>query len=155
MLFQGRAPLYHYIGQVGPRLGDSGSLVEQKSCHNLMVEADIHLRPLHASILYIYKVFQLLVCCLKGIWVHPYTTPAKLAPDLGTQGHLLQSENISTKSWLRLISTSDHFIHPYQTYKKVLSHWYAVSRSYGCTLISYTSQVGPRFGNSGSLDEWK
>ena len=88
MLFQGRAPLYHYIGQVGPRLGDSGSLVEQKSCHNLMVEADIHLRPLHASILYIYKVFQLLVGCLKGIWVHPYTTPAKLAPDLGTQGHL-------------------------------------------------------------------
>ena len=54
-----------------------------------MVEADIHLRLLHTSILDIYKVFEPLVCCLKGVWVHPYTiTLAKLAPDLGTQGHL-------------------------------------------------------------------
>jgi hypothetical protein len=46
-----------------------------------MAEADIHLRPLHTSIFDIYKGFALLVCCLKGMWVHPYTvTPAKLAP---------------------------------------------------------------------------
>ena len=58
-----------------------------------MVEADIHLKPLHTSMLDIYKVFELLVSCLKGIMVHPYTvTPAKLAPDLGSQGHLW-SEN--------------------------------------------------------------
>jgi hypothetical protein len=64
-------------------------------------------------ILDIYKVFEPLVCCLKGIWLHPYTiTPAKLALDLGSQGHLW-SENDATTSWLRLISTSDHFIHPY------------------------------------------
>ncbi len=43
--------------------------------------------PLHISILDIYKVFEPLVCCLKGICVHPYTvTPAKLAPDLGFLG---------------------------------------------------------------------
>jgi len=49
-----------------------------------MVEADIHLKPLLKSILDIYKVFEPLVCCLKGIWVHPYVaTLAKLAPDLG------------------------------------------------------------------------
>jgi hypothetical protein len=77
-----------------------------------MVKADIHLRLLHTSIVDIYKVLKPLVCCLKGVWVHPYTiTSAKLAPDLGSQGHL-GSENDATTSWLRLISTSDHFIHP-------------------------------------------
>jgi hypothetical protein len=92
--------------------GDSGSLEEWKLCHNLMVEADIHLRPLHTSIVDIYKVLELL-CCLKGIWVHPYTiTPAKLPLDLGIQVHL-RSGNIATTSWLRLIFTSDHFINPY------------------------------------------
>ena len=59
-----------------------------------MIETDIHLRPLHTSILDIYKVFESLVCCLKGIWLHMYTiTPAKLVPDLGRQGHL-RSENM-------------------------------------------------------------
>ena len=94
----------------------------KKSCHNLTVEADIHLRPLQTSILHIYKVFQPFVCCLKGIWVHPYTiTSAKLAPDLGNQGYL-RNENDGIITWLRLISTSDCFIHPYKTYTKCLSH---------------------------------
>ena len=49
-----------------------------------MVEAEIHLRLLPTSSLDIYKVFETLVYCLKGIWVHPCTvTPAKLTPDLG------------------------------------------------------------------------
>ncbi len=63
MLSQGHmvAHLYRYTGQVAPRFGDSGSLEEWKRCHNVMVEADIHLRPLHTSILDIYKVFELLV----------------------------------------------------------------------------------------------
>ena len=105
-------PMYHYTRWVGPRFGDSGSLEEWKWYHNIMVEANIHLGPLHTSILDIYIVFGLLVCCLKVIWVHPYTiTPAKLAPDLGIQIHL-RSENDAIISWLRLISTSDHFIHP-------------------------------------------
>jgi hypothetical protein len=48
-----------------------------------MVEANIHLRPLHTTRLDIYKVFETLVCCLKGIWLHPYSiTLAKLPPDL-------------------------------------------------------------------------
>ena len=52
-----------------------------------MDEADVPLKLLHASIFDIYKVIEPLVCCLKGIWVHSYTiTPARLAPDLGTQG---------------------------------------------------------------------
>jgi hypothetical protein len=54
-----------------------------------MDEADVPLKLLHTSILDIYKVIESLVCCLKIIWVHPYTIiPARLAPDLGTQGQL-------------------------------------------------------------------
>ena len=115
MLSQGHmvAPLYHYTSQVFLSFGNSGSLEEWKWCHNVMVEADIHLRPLHTSILVIYKVFETLVCCLNGIWLHPYTiTLAKLPPDLGIQVHL-RSRNDATTSWLRLTSTSNHFIHPY------------------------------------------
>jgi hypothetical protein len=91
-----------------------------------MVEADIHFRPLQTSILDIYNVFKILVCCLKGIWLHPYTvTPAKLHPDLGIQVHF-RSGHDATTSLLRLIFTSDPFIHPYWTYTNGLSHWYAV-----------------------------
>ncbi len=107
------ASLYRYTGQVGPKFGDSGSLVEWKWCHYVVIEADIPLRPLHTSLLCIYKVFEALVCCLKGMWVHPYTiTPAKLALELGIQVHLW-SENDVITAWLRLISTSDPFIHQY------------------------------------------
>jgi hypothetical protein len=78
-----------------------------------MVESDIHLRLLHITILDIYKVFETLVCCLKGIWLYPYTiTLAKLATDLGIQVHL-RSGNDAKTSWLRMTLTSDHFIHPY------------------------------------------
>jgi hypothetical protein len=79
-----------------------------------MFEAEILLRPLHTSLLDIYKVIEPLVCCLeKGIWVHPYTiTPAKLATDLGIQVHWLRKHD-EIMSWLRLISTSEHFIHPF------------------------------------------
>jgi hypothetical protein len=82
-------------------------------CHNIMFEADIYLRLLQTSILDIYKVFEPFVCCLKGIWVQPYSiTLAKSPLDLGIQVHL-RSGNGATTSWLRLISTSDYFIHPY------------------------------------------
>jgi hypothetical protein len=76
-----------------------------------MVEADIHFRPLHTSIVDAYKVFETLVCCLKGIWLPPYTvTLAKSPPDLGIQVHL-RSGNDATKSLFRLKFTSDRFIH--------------------------------------------
>jgi hypothetical protein len=115
MLSQGHmvAPLYHYTGQVAPRFADSGSLEEWNRCHNVMFDADIHLKPLHTSILDIYKVFEPLICCLKGIWLHPYTsTPAKLPSDFGSLVHLVRSENDAIMSLLRLISTPDCFIHP-------------------------------------------
>ena len=96
-----------------PRFGNSGSLVEWKWCHCVMFEADIHLRSLHTSILDIYKVWGSLLCCLNGIWMHPYTmTLAKLTLDLGSHGHLWIG-NDAIVSWLRLISTSNHFKYPY------------------------------------------
>jgi hypothetical protein len=77
-----------------------------------MVVADINFRLLHTSMLDIYKVFETLVCCLKGIWLHPYTvTPAKMPSDFGIQVHL-RSGNDATMSWLRPIFTSDPFIQP-------------------------------------------
>jgi hypothetical protein len=55
----------------------------------MMVEADIHLRLLPTSILDIYNVLESLVCCLKGLWVHPYTVIlGKLAPDFKLLGYL-------------------------------------------------------------------
>ena len=116
MLSQGHmvAPLYHYTGQVSPRFGNSGSREEWKWCHNVIVEAGIHIRPLHTSIFDIYKVCELLVCFRNGILVHPsYTvTLAKLPPDLGIQLQL-RSGNDAPTSWLRLIFTPDHFKHSY------------------------------------------
>ena len=118
-----------------PDLGSQVHL-KRKWCHNIMDEADVPLKLLHTSILDIYKVIESLVCCLKGIWVHPSTiTPARLAPDLGTsQGHLWSDNDVIT-SRLRLISTSDPFMHPYYAYTKCLSYWYVVSRACWCTLI--------------------
>ncbi len=152
MLSQGHmvAPLYHYTGQVGPRFGKSGSLEEWKRCHNVMFEADIHLRPLHTSILDIYKVFELLVCCLKGIWLHPYRYTGQVGPRFGKSG--------SPEEWkwchkvmfeadihLRLIHASIVDIY------KVLSHWYAVSRAYGCTLIPLHRPSWPQIWEVNSI----
>jgi hypothetical protein len=59
-----------------------------------MVEADIHLRLYPTSILDIYKMFEVLVCCPTGIWVLPYfIPPAKLAPDFEILGHLWSGNN--------------------------------------------------------------
>ncbi len=53
-----------------------------------MAEADIHLRPLYASLLCINKVFELLVCGLKGVLVHPYRYTGQVGPGFGDSGSL-------------------------------------------------------------------
>jgi hypothetical protein len=80
------APLFfHHPGW--PQILNFFSFVEGKRFNYIMVKAHINLRLLPTSILDIYKVFEVLVCCLKGIWVHPYIfRPAKLAPDFGLLG---------------------------------------------------------------------
>ena len=56
----------------------------------VMGEPDIYyLKMPHTSVLGIYKVFEPLVGCLKGIWLQPYSvTLAKLDPDLVGRVHL-------------------------------------------------------------------
>jgi hypothetical protein len=89
MLSQGHISAPHIITQakVAPNFGILGHLWSGNDaigCHYIMVEADIHLRLLPTSILDKDNVLEPLVCCLKGIWVHPYIViPAKLAPDFG------------------------------------------------------------------------
>jgi hypothetical protein len=49
-----------------------------------MVEADIHLRPFTTStILDMFIVFEPLVWCCKGIWVHPYHSTCQVGPGFG------------------------------------------------------------------------
>ncbi len=45
----------------------SGSLVESKFCHDLMIEVYIHLKLLPASTLDIYKVFEHIDVLFTGI----------------------------------------------------------------------------------------
>jgi hypothetical protein len=63
MLSQGHlgSSLYSCIGQIGPKYGNSGLLVEWKWCHYIMFEADIHLGPLPKSILDIQTTFWAIV----------------------------------------------------------------------------------------------
>jgi hypothetical protein len=67
-----------------------------------MFDADIHLRPLPNFILDIYTVFEPLLCCLKGMRVHPHTILlAKLGHIFRILGHLWSGNN-AIVSWLRL-----------------------------------------------------
>jgi hypothetical protein len=72
--------------------------------------------------------------------VHPYAvTPSKLAPDMGTQGADIN---------LRPLNTCIIGIY------KVFDSLVCCLKEYGCTLIPlHQPQVGPRFGDSGSLVE--
>ena len=159
MLFQGNmfAPIYCYTSKIGSRSGKSGSLVEWKRSHHVMVEANIHLRLLHTSILHIYKVFESLLCCLKAIWVHLHTvTPAKMAPDLGKcQGHLGSEKwchNIMVEAdiHLRLLHTS--ILDIYKVFEPLL--WCFKEKWLHPDTVT-PSKLAPDLGSQGSLVEWK
>ncbi len=109
-----------------------------------MLEANVHLRPLHTSILDIYKVFEPFVYCLKGWYLHPYTvTPAKLAPDLGIQGHLRCGNDATTSCLRQYPPQTASYIH----IRHLQSVWAIGMLSQGhmvAPLHHYTGQVGPR-----------
>ncbi len=89
---------------------------------NMMVKDDISLRLLPTSIMDTFKVFKVLECCLKGIWVHPHIVPpAKMAHVICILGHLRHGNDATTLK-LRLISTSDYFPHPNYINNDLLSH---------------------------------
>jgi hypothetical protein len=79
--------------KVAPNFGILGQLWSGNNaigCYYIMVEADIHLRLVHNSILDIYNVLESLICCLKGIWVHPYIViPQENGPQILEFGSLV------------------------------------------------------------------
>jgi hypothetical protein len=83
-----------------------------------------------------------------------YQYAGQVGPRFGLLGHLW-SGNDAIAWWLRLISTSDCFPHPYKTYKVCLRYCSAVSRAYGCTLVSLYQQMRPQILEFGSLVDWK
>ena len=139
MLSQGHvgATLYRYPGQVGPRFGKSGSLEENENDAIMS-----YLRLISTSVCFKHP-YQTYAKCLR----HWYAVSREYGCTLiqlhrpswhqiwGFQVHL-RSGNDAIKSCLGLISTSNHFIHPYQTYTKCFICYYAVSRACGCILIS-------------------
>ncbi len=91
------------------RFWGSGSLVESKWCHYVMVEADSYLKLLLTSILAIYKVFEHIDMLCIGIQYQPYAVlPTLLGSDFAVLGHLW-SQNDVIMSWLRLTATSNCF----------------------------------------------
>ena len=96
------------------RLWGSGSLVESKWCHYVMVEADSHLKLLPPSILHICNVFECIDMLSIGIQQQqPYIViPTLLGSDFGVLGHLWRQNDV-IMSRLRLTATSICFPHPH------------------------------------------
>ncbi len=130
MLSQGHvvAPLYHYTGQVAPRFGDSGYLRSENDA------TASWLRLIFTSDHFIHT-YQTYIMCLSHWYAVSSAHGCILIPLHWPSCPQIWGFSDATTSWLRLIFTSDHIIHPYQTYTKCLSDWYAVSRAYGCPLI--------------------
>jgi hypothetical protein len=62
------AALHSYTHSIWLRFWGSWSLVESKSCHCVIFEADSHLKLIPPSILDIYKVFEHIDMLSIGIW---------------------------------------------------------------------------------------
>jgi len=119
MLSQGYmgAPLYHSTGQVGPRFGTSGLLMEWNGCYYYYVMVEAAILPYSNCFPHPYKIYTKHMshwnAVAKCIYVHPYNIPpSKLAPDLGILGCLLSGDE-TIISWLRLPSYSNYIPHPY------------------------------------------
>jgi len=138
-------PPYHSTGQVRPRFVNSWSLMESewKWCHYIMFDADIHLRPLPISILDIQRVWAHWCAVHRHMVAALHHSTGQVGPRLGIRGHMV-SQNDVIMSWLRLPSYSNCFPHPYKICTKCLSLCYAVSRAYGCTLVSFHWSSWPK-----------
>ena len=96
------------------RFWGSGSLVESKWCHYVLVEADSDFKLLPTSILDKCKVFEHSDMLFIDIQQLPYTVILTLlGSDFGVaSGSLVELKFVIT-SYLRLIVTSNSFPHPY------------------------------------------
>ncbi len=108
------AALLSYIHPTCLRFCGSGSLVESKWCHYVMVEAGSHLKLPPTFILDIYKVLEHIDMLSIIIQQQPYSAiPILLGSDsFVVLGHLWSRNDVIT-SWLRLAATSNCFPHSY------------------------------------------
>ncbi len=91
----------------------SGSLVESRWCHYVMVEADRRLKLPLASILDVYNMFEHIDIPFMGMWQYPQiVTPTLFGSDFGVLDHLWSQNNVIT-SWLKLTTNSNCFLHPH------------------------------------------
>ena len=108
------AVLHSYTHPAWLRFLWSGSLVELRWCHYVIVEAAIIFKLLPVSILDIYNVFEYINMLSIGhnmaIALVSYTHPT--GSDFGVLSHLW-SQNDVIMSWLRLPSNLKFFLHPY------------------------------------------
>ncbi len=117
-----------------------------------MVEANSHLKLLHASILDIYKVFKHIDMESIVIEYLPYTViPTLLGSDFWVCGNLW-SQNDVIRSWLRLTPTSNWFPHSFKTYIKLLSKLMCCPWAYSSSLTQlYTQYLAQILGVLGHL----
>ncbi len=112
----------------------SGSLVESKWCHYIMVNVHSILKLLPASILDICKVFEHIDILFWGKGKQPQTLiPTLLLSDFGVLNHMW-SQNYVITSWFRLTANSNCFLHPHHTYTKCLSILICCPWAYGSSL---------------------
>ncbi len=136
-----------------PRFWDSGSLVESKWSHYVMVEADSHLKLLSTPISDIYKVFEWIDMLSMGTVsaLHSYTHTTWLR--FSGSGSLVGNQNDVIMSRLRLTVTSNCFMHTYWTYTKSLSTLICCPLACSSSLTQFTHPTWLRFWGSGSLVE--
>ncbi len=105
-------------------------------------DAESPIRPHTYSHTYNVTLLELFFLRIYHLLLINLVTPAKLAPDLGSQGHLRRENNVITSwwGWYPPQTTS----HIPVGHIKCLSHCYAVSRLYGCTLIPFHRPSWPQ-----------
>ncbi len=95
------------------RFCGSGSLVESKWCHHVMVEVDSHLKLLPTSTLDLNKVVEHIDMLFMGIrQYHQTVIPTLLGSDFVVLGHLWSQNDVIMSSQKHTVN-SNCFLHPH------------------------------------------
>jgi len=117
-------------------------------CHPIQTAFRIHIR-------YIQSVWAFVMMSQGYMCAPLYHSTSQVCPRFGNSGVLMEWKWCHYV-WLRMISTSDRFIHTYTIYIQSVWAIGMLSQGYICAPFYHsTGQVGPRFGTCGSLMEWK
>ena len=123
---------YHSTGQVSPRFRILGHLWSE----NDAIMSWLRLSSISKCFSHPYQIYKVFghidTLCLVAL--HHYTS--QIDSDLGILVHLRSIND----AIMRLFSTLDYYIHPYQTYTKCLINWYAVML-WPCCVVESSPQV--------------